>query len=750
MHINQIIKTVNKKHEQIHYRIVGFYKDKVAVSDLSLKTPKRPFTISLDKLNDLLRRKIWAIFDPNIPEILFLDDQQYIIKFKEIELTRLKSKSKKRDTKLLNQLEMRDKAWETIKPLVTDEDKLVAYLFGEPNGILEDLIRKSGRSKKYVAATLNRFFKNGGFKNALLPEYYNCGKNFSLPKEPQRRKDGQFDLSQKPGPAKRFGSPHRHVTQSDVKDITAFVRKNLKARQEVVKADFYADYLHEYASIRVTPKGAPDEDIKQEFRMVLEVRETISQRSFIRQVNKLVSELVWLRKKVGQKNYERDHKARTGSASYGLRGATSRYEIDSTVLDIYIRYEFSNELLSVGRPVLYLVVDVVTGMIVGMHVSFLGAGWTAEREALLNAFSNKVEFCAKYGVIIEEKDWPCSHVCSELTLDRGTENTDANMEAILKGQFGISTTNLNAYHMGVCKGTVENNFDVIQKSAFSPLEHGKVFKVQQFDRQHPSRNAILTYKQLVKALIECILYANNQKPRVNNRTFEMERDGVAFTSLAAWNYSLKRSIITPATVSFQQLVFGLLSEKKVSVEARGVKFDGLYYSSKEFEKLPLLDQSKNFSREKISIRYSQSSTNHIWWRDKDTNQVYQLDLTERCQAYRNQEWIQVHHRLAILKHELECARQSSLIERVLLRGDIRLLELTAKREARRLKRSQAKTISPGVKDNQAVAADMQKYEYQMVTESVFGNPSSNKEDQVNIAIANDFSNPNAVQEVQHG
>ncbi|MGK6717933.1 hypothetical protein ACKU3I_022385 [Serratia marcescens] len=49
-------------------------------------------------------------------------------------------------------------------------------------------------------------------------------------------------------------------------------------------------------------------------------------------------------------------------------------------------------------------------MIVGLHVSMEYASWRAGRQALINSFTSKKEYCAEFGIEIEEADWPCNHI----------------------------------------------------------------------------------------------------------------------------------------------------------------------------------------------------------------------------------------------------------------------------------------------------------------------------------------------------
>lgn len=729
MFVNQKIVSVGAKREHVEFLIVDIDEviGEVAVSDLTRRIPKRPENKSITYILEKIKRKEWAIEDHDFPDTLY---------DKSSTLASALMKSKVKDP-----IEMKDDAYECLKPLIENPEKLHSYLYGNAKGILKELEEISGRSRKYVSGNINRYFYYGGTKEALLPRYFDCGKYYKLQEKPKYLLDGEPDLTSKPGMPTVYGNAYRHITQWDVDNIKKFVKTDIKNGQEIVLNTLYDDFIGKFYTYKVKPIGATKDDIAEPFSMVLGRCHLISSRAFKRQLKKIVPDLVWLKKKVGTKNYLRDNEAKPGSAHHGLRGPTSRYEIDSTVLDVYVRYEYATEDYSIGRPILYLVIDVVTGMIVGMHVCFHGPDWTGASQALLNAFSDKKEFCANFGYELKDGEWPCQDVCQQLTLDRGSENNDANLEAVLKGRIGLSIMNLNAYHMGSAKGTVEKSFNTVQCKALTPTA-GKVEKVKKFDEQHASRRQIYTYKTLVRQIIKTIILSNNSSKRVNGRTFEMERDGVGFTSLDAWNYGLQNRVITQK-ISKERLIYALLPEANAVIQAKGVFYKNLYYHSEEFERLGLMDEAKNFGRKKVKIRYTDVSTNSIWWRDDETKKLYKLDLTDRSQSFKNQTWLNVMHRMELVKGELALLDECNHFARVLYRMDLKSQESLLLRLKRQTKTSRAKSPTLGTKVNGALMGDQQKFEYHQQQQAAFSSTQTSQP-VMSYSFDTTWANPNAV------
>ena len=58
-------------------------------------------------------------------------------------------------------------------------------------------------------------------------------------------------------------------------------------------------------------------------------------------------------------------------------------------------------------------------MICGIYVGLESGSYLGAMMALLNATTDKVEFCKQYGIEIEEKDWPVHHLPESITADRG-------------------------------------------------------------------------------------------------------------------------------------------------------------------------------------------------------------------------------------------------------------------------------------------------------------------------------------------
>ncbi|RZR09485.1 integrase [Vibrio vulnificus] len=685
MLINQ--KLISKA-DGIEYLIVDLCdgRELIAATQINDKQPLRPTLLKMQEVLKNIQNNLWELTDSKFTSTLFMSDEEIL----------------KKDSSRQKWLDRRDEAYKVIAPLVEDDEKRYDYLFGDASGVLRELIEKSGRSRKYVSQTLNRYWYFGSHKNALLPLWRNCGSNSTLPEKPVFDDEGQCSVN-KSGPKTRYGSEYRGATQEDIKNINKFAKKipkGGKVRLSYLYEEFCREYLY--------PTVKPTIDDAEALVIRLPKKYLISPESFKYHLKKAVGPLEFIRRAVGDISYQKDKKGKPGLARQGLRGPTSRYEIDATIVDQYIRYPFDNtEQLATGRPVIYLVVDTWSGMIVGTHACFHGPDWTGASQALFNAFTNKVEFCQRYGIDIKEEDWPCNHVCSQLTMDRGSEYTDKHIEGMIKGMIGVTIGSFTAYHRGDCKGTVEHAFKIIQ-DAMVNFVPGQVIKIPQKEAQHASREASMSFELFMQKLIKSILFTNNNRLRSENHTFEMSRDGVGFSPRDLYVYGLEEMMIPPAKVSEDKLRFALLPSGKATVHAQGIYFGGLYYNSNAVTERQWLDIAKNVGRFKLDIRYDSNSTNFIWCKDTETDEILTLELTERSELYRNQLWADALHNIELTKHKQSIHKEAAFSNKIDLLNDLKDIDEMSLAQIRHLKKSPAKSIQKGMKERAKLVSDIEK------------------------------------------
>jgi hypothetical protein len=533
---------------------------------------------------------------------------------------------------------------ELIRPIVENEKKRLTYLYSKSgNQIIIDRSKETGVKAEQISRLLCQYFMRGGCFNAMFPNYRYCGSSFVLPSKIS-------DILSKKG-RKSDTTNYRARTAEDNKLIEKHLKKLGKRKYDKYPhSKMYQIFDYYYQT--------KDEVVIDEFgnksviKVPLPESECISYDQYYAYVKSLEKDhkLSWLQK--GEKQYLKEFESRLGRARDGVKGPGFRYEVDATIEDVYLLFPyFTDQRLSSGRPTTYRVIDTFSGMVVGFHVGIGGPNWQGVMQALYNAFTCKVEFCKRYGIDINTEDWPCFHVCCELTIDNGVEYPSKNMKQLLDEKFGISCINYTQIYAGSRKGTVEGGFqqdknDIIQ---FMP---GYVERIPEKGAKHASNLAVYTYDKFIQLLIMNTLRRNNQIFNARLHDKAMSEQGVGATHREVWNFGLKhymnggRAMVRPK----EEVLYKLLPSAKAATTAKGIKYNGIYYECKFAASQGWLTDSKARVVKKLEIRYFDGSTEYIWYRHE--GDIYTAKLSQsQSKAFENKSWFDALHRMKIYSHE---------------------------------------------------------------------------------------------------
>ncbi|MEO2278845.1 hypothetical protein [Pseudoalteromonas pernae] len=547
-------------------------------------------------------------------------------------------------------IKKRDFKWRIVKSLCS-EYMLHEYLYGDGIGEeIEKLIQAGspwGSRGAYYNA-VNRFISLGCTKNALLPfKLKNTGSNylhFDKPcNELIKRGRGKSDNS-------KSRSKTRGITNQDKQNILNIARKFKGKWSYKMAHELYQDTYE-----RSELQRQIGEDVCTHY-LPHNLETCISYQQFKYHLKNLVGNERILKKRVGNLRYEKDYKAKQGSSIDGVLGATHRYEVDATVLDLYVRYPFDKSgRLTMGRPVLYIVVDVYSTMIVGFYLGFDGPNWAGVSQALVNACSNKVDFAAKFGEVIEESDWPAHHIPSQITIDNGKEYTNSLVKTILKSELGVTAFNFTAIYRGDAKGTVEGTFNALNNE-YVHYEPGSIFKGIDRGEKHPSNESLYKYEEVVRKLINQCIYHNNSADRVNKFSWQAVYDDIDVTPQALYLHSLESEMDGGQPMTSEDLPrihWGFLPEEEATVCKDGLLFRGVKYLSDEAAARGYFNKVVHSGRYKICVKRSHQSCDHLWHKTADGEFIrFDLKNVNNDSPLSGEHW-------GIVGHVLEYAKQKS-------------------------------------------------------------------------------------------
>lgn len=623
-------------------------------------------------------------------------------------------------------LKKRDSNWLLLRSIITP-DLIEQYLFG--NGISKQIIDEvstggwANKSAYYRA--LNRYIALGMTKNALLPiRLKNSGTNSSKYKTVQ-------EITVKRGRKSKFSLDQtRGICEADKTKILAIANKFKVANKKFsIQAAFK---LFDATYQRTEMQRDLGDGSIQKITLPFARSECLSYHQFYYHFRKLIDAETLAKIQYGHLKYAKDIAPRTGSARDGIMGATHRYEVDATVLDLYVAYPYKAGM-SVGRPVLYLVVDVYSSMIVGMYLGFSGPDWSGVAQALANACLDKVEFARRYGLDISESDWPAHHIPREITIDNGREYKDCVISSALKSLLGISAVNLAAAYRGDCKGTVERTFGVLNDSLVHHLQ-GSIFKKQDRTESHPSNDANYSYQQVVGILINEIIYQNKSANRLKKLGFKAAIDGCDICPEAIYLHSLQHNMAggRPTKVDEQAKVYwAFLPEEEATVTDHGINFGGLEYISGH----PLIASMFKAAikkRFKIPIKRLKDYVNCLWYQAK-SGEFIRLDLKRinNDSRYLDLPWEIVEHRLVEEKSIANDAKEQERYHRAERDSKIGVLidKSLVDSDYVPTKVSTRRSMQPGIKQRKVAQQQQNRYAEGALLTRMLTQPANSQQEQ---------------------
>ena len=331
----------------------------------------------------------------------------------------------------------------------------------------------------------------------------------------------------------------------------------------------------------------------------------------------------------GSSRYLKDNRATTGSSSVHLHGVGSRFEIDATMIDVGC-VSGTNRRQYVGRPSLYIVVDVYSKLIVGIHLGFDPPSWDTARLALRNVAEDKVAYCERYGVSIDAHEWPCSDILpARILADRGEfEGYDASA---FVNRTGVTIENTAPYR-GDMKGSVEKRFDMIHRHLRSVVP-GAVDKnhAERGDSDY-RRKAKLNLRELTAIVIRIVLFLNNDHALVgHHQPADMRDANILPVPLKMWDWAISVGRTELKRFSYGELEFEMLKKRTVSASRDGIVLEKLLFVSQELQSSDLFNRNES---QDVTVSWDSQSTNQIW-RHRGNGTYEKCPLSPKRDAQRN-------------------------------------------------------------------------------------------------------------------
>ena len=235
-------------------------------------------------------------------------------------------------------------------------------------------------------------------------------------------------------------------------------------------------------------------------------------------------------------------------------------------------------------------------------------GETSVLSCLVNAASDKVVYCRKYGVEITPEQWPSAGLPKRILIDRGTEFSSARVgELCIK--YGLEVERLPPFRPDQ-KGLVEKSFDMLQEKYKPYLRGNGVIEPDAQERWSVDyrMQASLTLYEFTAIVLQCIVYLNSA--RVLKNLLPEQADSVP-TAAGLWKWCIERGYSDMLVIPQRELYLSALPREIGKMTRTGLIYKKLRYINLDYKEEFFVASKDGIQR--VTIAVDPESTNQVFW-----------------------------------------------------------------------------------------------------------------------------------------
>ena len=515
------------------------------------------------------------------------------------------------------------KHYELIKPIVEGEGSFNKSTRAKR---ISHAISISDKGKSTIYRLVRRYWQRGQIKNSLLPDYKNSGaagkrRNFT---------------NSKAGRPRIYGIGRGEAVHESIRKQFRIICDKYLMNDKGYSIRYAYNKFGKAYKLKYPDVAEHEIPTHRQFQYFYQTEYTKTNQ-IIKQTPKGV--------------YNKDVRPLHGTATEQALGPGSRYEIDATIADIYL-VDDNDPNKVIGRPTIYMVIDVFSRMVAGFYIGFDNASFPVAMKALISSFRSKVDACESYGIDISEEQWPCVGIPDVLLADRG--ELMSHQANYLVDAIGVRLESAPP-RRGDAKGIVERSFGTLQ-AKFKPYMPGVVTgnKIKKHGEKDYRVEAAVAKSDFVEIMLYSILAHNLNKPLEKYDRAPDIPESIPSIPIELWRWGLQYRTGRLRTIDTDIAKILLLPREKVTVSELGIKLWGVIYSGKEVIQAGWMHRSSEVTRpKKLYAAYELGSVDHIYLFPEEGKNIFWIcDISTRSREFRDMTWYQVWERQAAQKQVL--------------------------------------------------------------------------------------------------
>lgn len=409
--------------------------------------------------------------------------------------------------------------------------------------------KQANLSPNCVYKALTRYFQGGCTESALTPKWSQCGRTHCSKGE----KQNDFRPTAQPG-----AYP---LTVNDIANIKRGAELFYKDKASWEEA--HENTLEKYYCTHIEVVDG------REVRRVLPAGQCPSYWQFFRIGYAHLGTIGRLKAKLGARGFELKGRGKPGSQAADALYPGLVAEIDWTITDsVLVR---RNNRLSIGRLVVYAIVDRESGEILSIYLTLSTGRYEEAARAILVCLEDKVDLCAKHGVHITPDKWPAQHLFTVLVSDKG--EVDSWKATPIATGLGIELIHTPGKRPDA-KGMIEAVMKVINYLLYRRIP-GATTGLRQRCIDDPRVEAAYDFDQANTVLHAFVVWWNQRIRKLQPRTKGMVDAGILPVPNHIWKWAEDSGCLRTFDLNAARL--HLLPWHEASVTERGFAVKGLRY-----------------------------------------------------------------------------------------------------------------------------------------------------------------------------
>lgn len=494
--------------------------------------------------------------------------------------------------------------------------------------LVKQTIEKSGLSRAIIYRHWSLLCRFGFTIRSLRPRRDRCGAPGILrPCEPGgRKKPGRKSIKE------RLYGVEKNLTPEQPGMTNEWRIKIMAADQKIPspKPSFPSRYLQILKNgftqkyIQVDGKLMPAELVKGEYPNRGQVRRVLENE---------IPRLHRLLEKTTVGHFNRNIRGMNGRSWKGVAGPGHTWAIDSTIGDIFLRSSI-NRAWIIGRPAVYILVDVWSTAIVGFYVCLQSPSWDMVKLALFSSVADADLIADLWGYQTTLTLNPYPTLPSVLLCDRG-EYLSKNARAT--GMKLLDCLSYTPPYRPDLKGLVEVSHRIGKDKQYMWVPGSIDARRKEYELRKKSQNeAVFTLREYVHYLYLIFADYNLTADRSHRVDTHMISAGVFPSPAGLWRWGHEVGIGTRRDFSTEQLICDLLLRSSARVTRQGVMFSGMDYESQITNEMLWTATARNFGSWDIDVFHYSGSVSRIWTPNLDGNNLIELSLSQQARASSDQ------------------------------------------------------------------------------------------------------------------